>query len=185
MPYTVNSPIEAPPPREAPPPFWPSDLLGFWMFLDISPPKIVRFSFCKKPLKGKNVLSLTIVPPKVFPKGPAPLLGNLRYLIYAQALTIQWQEKKKKKKKKEEKKKKKKKERKLIFKIVMFDFSHSPMSEDWANFLRTRTGNCIVLQKPLAAGKPAIPAQVFYLFSYNSGNSGPSGNSGSSGLSGQ
>ena len=67
-------------PIEAPPLLTP-DLLGFWTFLAISQPKIVRFSFCKKPLKGENVLFLMIAPPKVFPKRPAPTLGNLRYMF--------------------------------------------------------------------------------------------------------
>ena len=46
--------------------------------ISLSYAKMVRFSFCKKPLKGENVPSLMIAPPKVFPKHPAPLLGNLR-----------------------------------------------------------------------------------------------------------
>ncbi len=67
----------ATPYRGAPPLLTPG-LLGFKTFLAISQPKIVRFSFCKKLLEGENVPSPVIAPPKVLPKRPAPLLGNLR-----------------------------------------------------------------------------------------------------------
>ncbi len=80
MATTVNSPIEAPPPIKAPPSFLAPGPLAFWTFLAISQPKIVRFSICKKPLEVENVLSLMVAPLKVFPKRPAPLLGNLRYV---------------------------------------------------------------------------------------------------------
>ena len=76
--YRKFSNIGATPYRGAPPLLTPG-LLCFWTFLAISQPNIVRFSFCKKPLEGENVLSPMIAPPKVFPKRPAPLLGNLRY----------------------------------------------------------------------------------------------------------
>ena len=36
------------------------------------------------------------------------------------------------------------------------------MCNCWCNF-HARAGNCVVLQKPLAAGKAAIPAQVFHV----------------------
>ncbi len=45
-------------------------------FLAISQPKIVRFSFCKKPLEADNALYFVI---SLLPR-PAPLLENLRYL---------------------------------------------------------------------------------------------------------
>ena len=45
-------------PNKGAPLIWPQ---GYWVsgrFLAISQPKIVRFSFCKKPLEGGNALSL-------------------------------------------------------------------------------------------------------------------------------
>ena len=51
-------------------------------FLDvfaISQPKMVRFSFCKKPLVDGNAPYLLRAPPKGLPARPAPLLENLRY----------------------------------------------------------------------------------------------------------
>ncbi len=77
---TVNSPIKVPPPIKAPPALLTPGLLGFWTFLVISQPKNGRFSFCKKPLEGENVLSPMIAPPKVFSPRLVPLLGNSQYL---------------------------------------------------------------------------------------------------------
>ncbi len=52
---TISSPLRAPPPIRARPVFW--DQIS-WL-LDVlvkSQPKMVRFSFCKKPLESGNVL---------------------------------------------------------------------------------------------------------------------------------
>ncbi len=50
-------------PYRGAPPLLTTSPLGFWTLLAISQPKIVRFSFCKKPLEGENVPPLMIAPP--------------------------------------------------------------------------------------------------------------------------
>ncbi len=53
---TVNSPIKAPLPIKVPPVFCGAPRLNKITFLAISQPKMVRFSFCEKPLEAGNVL---------------------------------------------------------------------------------------------------------------------------------
>ena len=67
-------------PYKGAPCFPDTQSMGSWTFLAISQPKMVRFSFCKKPLEGGNVLYPIGAPPKVLPQRPAPLLENLRYI---------------------------------------------------------------------------------------------------------
>ena len=49
--------------------FW-----NFWTFLAVSQPKMIQFSFCKKPLEGKNNLSLMAAPTQAFSSTPGVLI---------------------------------------------------------------------------------------------------------------
>ena len=62
----MNSPIEASPPIEARPPSFDPRPSGFLDVFGHISAKIVRFSFCKKPLEGENVPSLMIAPLRSF-----------------------------------------------------------------------------------------------------------------------
>ncbi len=50
--------------------------MGFLTFLVISKPKMVRFSFCKKPLEDGNVPYLMKAPPKGMPARQAHLFDR-------------------------------------------------------------------------------------------------------------
>ncbi len=65
-------------PNKGAPCFLRGTLTQNFTFLAISQPKMVRFSFCKKPLVAENALYSAIS----LLTRPAPLLENLRYITF-------------------------------------------------------------------------------------------------------
>ncbi len=55
--------IEGATPYKGAPSFLTPSFMGLWTFLARSQPKIVRFSFCKKPLEAGNISNLMRAPP--------------------------------------------------------------------------------------------------------------------------